>query len=67
VTLEAGRKLITPHVLKHTANTWALQKAASTRDAARSFDTSPATVEKVYGHHIPDHQQSAVEAINKRG
>jgi len=62
-----GRKPITPHVLKHTAITWSLQKGASVWDAAGYFDTSPATIEKVYGHHSPDHQASAVEAINRRG
>ena len=64
---ESGRKPITPHVLKHTAITWALQKGATIWDAAGYFDTSTATIEKVYGHHSPDHQSSAVEAVNRRG
>lgn len=62
-----GRKPITPHVLKHTAITWALQKGASIWDAAGYFDTSPETIQNTYGHHHPDFQESAVEAINRRG
>lgn len=64
---EDGRKPITPHVLKHTAITWALQKGASVWDAAGYFDTSPETIQKVYGHHSPDYQSSAVEAVDRRG
>ena len=57
---------VTPHTLKHTAITWTLQKGASIWDAAGYFSTSPATIQNVYGHHCPDHQQSAVEALNRR-
>lgn len=61
-----GRKRITPHVLKHTAITWALQRGATIWDAAGYFDTSPETIERVYGHHSPDHQASAVAALDRR-
>lgn len=61
-----NRKPITPHVLKHTAITWSLQKGAKIWDAAGYFDTSPATIEKTYGHHSPDHQSSAIAAIDRR-
>ena len=57
---------VTPHTLKHTAITWALQKGASPWDAAGYFSTSVQTIEKVYGHHSPNHQRSAVEALNRR-
>lgn len=57
---------VTPHTLKHTAITWSLQKGASIWDAAGYFSTSPETIQNVYGHHSPDHQQSAVEALNRR-
>jgi len=58
---------VTPHTLKHTAVTWALQSGATIWDAAGYFATSVDTIERVYGHHSPDHQKSAVEAINRRG
>lgn len=57
---------VTPHTLKHTAITWALQRGASVWDAAGFFGTSAETIERVYGHHSPQHQQSAVEAMNRR-
>lgn len=57
---------VTPHTLKHTAITWTLQKGASIWDVAGYFSTSAKTIEDVYGHHSPDHQQSAVAALNRR-
>lgn len=61
-----GRKYITPHVLKHTAITWALQRGSTIWDAAGNFSTSAETIERVYGHHSPTHQASAVEAMNRK-
>lgn len=57
---------VTPHTLKHTAITWALQRGATAWDAAGYFSTSRDTIERVYGHHSPDHQRSAVEAMDRR-
>ncbi|WP_230796825.1 tyrosine-type recombinase/integrase [Salipiger marinus] len=62
---EAGLDGVTPHTLKHTAITWALQNGASTWDAAGFFATSPETIERVYGHHSPAHQRSAVAAVER--
>jgi integrase len=58
---------VTPHTLKHTAITWALQGGATIWDVSGYFGTSPDTIERVYGHHSPDHQKSTIEAINRRG
>lgn len=57
-----GPKPIVPHILKHTAITWALQGGATIWDAAGYFSTSPETIQRVYGHHCPDHQSTAVAA-----
>lgn len=57
---------VTPHTLKHTAITWALQRGANKWDVSGYFGTSLETIERVYGHHAPDHMQSAVEAMNRR-
>lgn len=57
----------TPHTLKHTAITWTLQGGASIWDVAGYFGISVDTIERVYGHHSPDHQKGAIEAINRRG
>lgn len=57
---------VTPHTLKHTAITWALQRGAKKWDVAGYFGTSIETIERVYGHHSPDHMESAVLAMDKR-
>lgn len=59
----SGAKYVTPHVLRHTAITWAMQNSARIWEAASYFGTSAATIEKVYGHHHPSHQESAVNAL----
>jgi integrase len=57
---------VTPHTLKHTAITWALQRGATMWDVAGYFGTSAETIERVYAHHAPSHMKSAVEAMNRR-
>ncbi len=57
---------MTPHTLKHTAITWALQRGATMWDVAGYFGTSIETIERVYAHHAPDHMKSAVDAMNRR-
>lgn len=63
---EAGVSPCTPHTLKHTAITWALQNGASMWDAAGFFSTSAETIEKVYGHHSPNFQETALRAMERR-
>lgn len=65
VAIEAGQdsSVVTPHILKHTAITWAMQNGATIEDAAGFFSTSTETIERVYWHHSPRFQQSAVAAI----
>ncbi|SFN84530.1 Site-specific recombinase XerD [Thioclava dalianensis] len=62
----AGIEGVTPHVLKHTAITWAVMKGLSVEDAAEYFDTSPETIRKHYWHHSPHHQERALEIIERR-
>jgi integrase len=62
----AGMPEVTPHTLKHTAITWALQKGATVWDAAGFFATSAETIEKTYGHHSPRFQETALRAMEKR-
>jgi integrase len=61
----AGLAGVTPHTLKHTAITWALQNGASIWDAAGFFATSPETIQKVYGHHHADYMESALGAVER--
>jgi len=56
----------TPHTLKHTAITWAVQGGASLVDAAGFFATSVETIERVYWHHSPRFQDGAVIAMERQ-
>lgn len=60
----AGLEDVTPHTLKHTAITWALQGGADKWHVAGFFSTSIETIERVYGHHAPDHMESAKDALD---
>ncbi|PTM79072.1 phage integrase family protein [Cereibacter johrii] len=67
---KAGREIdlsdTTPHALRHTAITWAMQRGADMWEAGGFFGVSRETMEEVYAHHHPDHQASAVEAMERR-
>ena len=56
----------TPHSLRHTAATWLMQNGAYKWDAAGFLGMTMETLEAVYGHHHPDHQGSAVDAMERR-
>lgn len=57
----------TPHTLKHTAITWAIEGGATITDAAGFFSTSTETIERVYWHLSPHFQRGAVSAMEGRG
>jgi len=65
VSKAAGVKS-SPHVLRHTAATWAMQGGARTWDAAEFFGMSEKVLLKTYGHHHPDHQAGVLAAIGRR-
>ncbi len=56
-----------PHVLKHTAVTWAFQNGMTLEDAVDYFATSAATQMEVYRHHSPHHQTRAVSVMDQIG
>jgi integrase len=58
---------VTPHVLRHTAATWMMQNGAVLWSAAGFLGMSVEMLERVYGHHHPDHQKSASEAVVRKG
>ncbi len=62
----AGLVEVTPHVLKHTAITWAIQKGMTVEDAADYFDTSAETIRNVYYHHSPHYQDRALEVLERK-
>ena len=59
----SGRDKITPHVLRHTAATWAMQNGANLWQAADFLGMTVEMLQYRYGHHHPDFQRDAAEAV----
>ena len=54
---------VTPHVLRHTAATWAMQNGADLWQAAGFLGMTVELLQGRYGHHHPDFQRDAAEAV----
>ncbi|AQQ04715.1 hypothetical protein B0E33_15020 [Roseibium algicola] len=65
-TAATGLDDLIPHTLRHTCVTWLLQNGVSTWDTGGFVGMSAQMVEKVYGHHCPDHLKNAIDAFNHR-
>jgi integrase len=63
----AGLDGVTPHILKHTAITWLLQRGVDIWTTAGYTGTSPQTIQRVYGHHAVDHLAAARAAFDRPG
>lgn len=57
---------VTPHVLRHTAATWLMLEGCDLWQAAGWLSMTVEQLERGYGHHHPDHQRQAVEAIGRQ-
>ena len=57
---------VTPHVLRHTAVTWAMQNAADRYQGGEYFGLSQELLERRYGHHHPDYLGTVADAITGR-
>ncbi len=66
VAADAGLVGVSPHVLRHTAITWALQNGADPYAASDLFGVTRDVIERTYGHHHPDHQRGVTEALTRR-
>lgn len=55
---------ITPHVLRHTCITWLLQRRTPIRQVAGYVGATEEMIERVYGHHHPDHMAEAKTALD---
>ncbi len=55
---------VTPHILKHTAVSWAL-RVASLWTVSGMTATSVRTLQNVYGKHLVEDQRAAVEAMTR--
>jgi integrase len=54
---------VTPHVLRHTCATWLMQQGVNLWDAAGFLGMTVQQLEQGYGHHHPEYQEQAVEAL----
>ena len=50
---------VTPHTLRHTAATWLMQNEVDKWEAAGFLGMSVEMLDRVYGHHHPDHLRRA--------
>ena len=57
---------ITPHTLRHTAATWLMRAGVDRWEAAGFLGMSVEMIDRVYGHHHPDHLRTAARAIGYR-
>jgi len=54
-----GPDKVTLHTLRHTRATWMMQRGVPIWEAAGFLGMTVKTLESVYGHHSPDHQEQA--------
>jgi integrase len=59
VVKAAGLPGVTRHTLRHTRATWLMQAGIDPWEAAGHLGMTVRTLESVYGHHSPDHQEKA--------
>jgi len=57
---------VTPHTLRHTAATWLMQAGIDKWEAAGFLGMGVEMLDRVYGHHHPDHLRAAANAIGYR-
>lgn len=63
---DAGLEGVSPHVLRHTAVTWAMRAGADMYAASDFFGMTLEVLERVYGHHHPDHHKGVGDALTGR-
>lgn len=61
--LAKGSSKVVPHTLRHTAATWLMQRGVPAWEAAGYLGMSTHMIERVYGHHSPEHLRNAADAI----
>jgi integrase len=64
--VDAGLPDVTPHVLRHTAASWAMQSGADPYRAADFLGMTVETLERVYGHLHPASHKDVGDAITGR-
>jgi integrase len=59
----AGVEGASPHTLRHTCATWLMQHGVDKWEAAGFLGMTLQTLESTYGHHHPDYQEGAANAL----
>lgn len=62
----AGIEHATPHVLRHTAITWAMQAGAPLPEVSGYFGITLEELQRTYWHHHPDFQSGVVGVMERR-
>jgi integrase len=57
---------VVPHSLRHTCATWLAQRRVAIHEICGFLGMTRETFERVYGHHHPDFQAGAVNALSGR-
>jgi integrase len=57
---------VSPHTLRHAAATWLMQAAVDKWEASEFLSMSVEMLDRVYGHHHPEHLKAAARAIGYR-
>ena len=55
---------VVPHTLRHTCATWLAQSGVPVWEAAGFMGMTAEMFERGYGHHHPDYQREASEAVS---
>ena len=55
--------LVAPHVLRHTCATWLMQAEVPVWEVAGFLGMTVEMIQRVYGHHAPNHMSRVVRAI----
>jgi integrase len=66
VTLAGLTGKVSPHTLRHTAATWLMQNGVPIWEAAGFLGMSAEMIDRVYGHHHPEHLAQAARALGYR-
>jgi integrase len=61
----AGLTGVTPHVLRHTAASWAMQNGADMAATADYLGMTVQVLQSTYGHLHPDQHKDVLRAITK--
>jgi len=54
---------VTPHIMRHTTATWLMQSGCDLWEAAGFLGMTVETLQSTYGHHHPDYQKEAANAL----